>query len=40
MIDVGMRQQDVPYRNPLLRDEFEQTVHFIARIDQHARARP
>jgi PleD family two-component response regulator len=43
VIDVRVRQQDVPDRQVLLRDELEQPVHFVTRIDDdplsRARAR-
>lgn len=38
VVDVCVREQDVGDGDALFGDEFEQTVHFVARIDQHALA--
>ena len=35
VIDVGMRQEDVPYGQTLATHERQQTLDFVARIDQH-----
>jgi len=40
VVDVGVRQQDVPDGNVLARDELEKPIDLIARIDQHTLPSP
>lgn len=40
VIDVCVRQQDVGDADVLARDVFEESLHLVARIDQHAVAGP